>query len=80
MRPKLVVFRSNKYLYGQVNAAGKTVAAVAKQTDPAVAGRQLAQLAKKAKVTAVTFDRNGYKYHGNVKKFADGAREGGLEF
>jgi large subunit ribosomal protein L18 len=26
------------------------------------------------------FDRNGYLYHGRVKAFADGAREGGLKF
>jgi large subunit ribosomal protein L18 len=40
-------------------------------------------LAKKAiekNVSTVVFDRNGYLYHGRVKAFADGAREGGLKF
>jgi large subunit ribosomal protein L18 len=31
-------------------------------------------------VSAVVFDRNGFRYHGRVKAVADGAREGGLQF
>ena len=44
------------------------------------AGKMLAERAKEAGVSAVVFDRGGYQYHGRVKAFADGAREGGLEF
>ena len=44
------------------------------------AGKLLAQKAKEAGVEQVIFDRGGYKYHGRVKAFAEGAREGGLEF
>jgi large subunit ribosomal protein L18 len=44
------------------------------------AGRALAEKAKSQGIEAVVFDRGGYKYHGRVKAFADGAREGGLEF
>ncbi|USN57662.1 MAG: hypothetical protein H6766_05685 [Candidatus Peribacteria bacterium] len=42
------------------------------------AGQTLADLIKKAKVEKVIFDRNGYLYHGRIKAFADGIREGGI--
>ena len=44
------------------------------------AGKLLAERAKAQGIEAVVFDRGGYKYHGRVKAFADGAREGGLKF
>ncbi|MBT8396466.1 MAG: 50S ribosomal protein L18 [Gemmatimonadetes bacterium] len=44
------------------------------------AGKLLADKAKAAGVESVVFDRAGYKYHGRVKAFAEGARKGGLEF
>jgi large subunit ribosomal protein L18 len=44
------------------------------------AGKLLAEKAKAQGIEAVVFDRGGYKYHGRVKAFADGAREGGLRF
>lgn len=44
------------------------------------AGRLLAQRAREAGFRRVIFDRAGYRFHGRVKAFADGAREGGLEF
>jgi len=44
------------------------------------AGKLLAERAKAQGIEAVVFDRGGYKYHGRVKAFADGAREGGLQF
>jgi len=44
------------------------------------AGRLLAERARAAGITRVVFDRSGYLYHGRVAAFADGAREGGLEF
>jgi large subunit ribosomal protein L18 len=44
------------------------------------AGKALAEKAKSQGIDVVVFDRGGYKYHGRVKAFADGAREGGLEF
>ncbi len=45
-----------------------------------VLGKMLAEKAIGAGIKKVVFDRNGYKYHGKVKAFADAAREGGLEF
>ena len=44
------------------------------------AGKLLAEKAKAAGITRVVFDRGGYLYHGRVAAFAQGAREGGLEF
>lgn len=44
------------------------------------AGKLLAGKAKAAGITRVVFDRGGYQYHGRVAAFAEGAREGGLEF
>jgi large subunit ribosomal protein L18 len=44
------------------------------------AGKKLAERAREQGIEAVVFDRGGYKYHGRVKAFAEGAREGGLKF
>jgi large subunit ribosomal protein L18 len=44
------------------------------------AGKRLAQKAVADGIESVVFDRGGYRYHGRVKAFADGAREGGLKF
>jgi large subunit ribosomal protein L18 len=44
------------------------------------AGKLLAERATAAGFASVIFDRGGYRYHGRVAAFADGAREGGLEF
>jgi large subunit ribosomal protein L18 len=45
-----------------------------------VAGKRLAELAREKGIDTVVFDRGGYQYHGRVKAFAEGAREGGLRF
>ena len=44
------------------------------------AGKLLAERALEHGVTKVVFDRGGYRYHGRVKAFAEGARDGGLVF
>lgn len=44
------------------------------------AGKLLAEQARERGVTAVVFDRGGFRYHGRVKAFAEGARAGGLVF
>jgi large subunit ribosomal protein L18 len=43
-------------------------------------GKRVAEKAKAAGITAVAFDRSGFRYHGRVKALADAAREGGLQF
>ena len=86
-RPRLVVFRSNKYLYAQIidDDAKRTIAAASnmngKQGDGAESvGVALAAAAKAKQVSRVVFDRAGYLYHGRVEALADGARDGGLKF
>lgn len=84
-RPRLSVFRSNRGLFAQIidDTKGKTLVSIsAKKADGEVslAGELLAKAALKAKIKKVVFDKSGYRYHGRVKAFADGARKGGLEF
>ena len=90
-RPRLAVYRSNRHIYAQVidDFAGKTLAAAStlvtdgkgEPTAQAKAvGQKVAEAAKAAGITQVTFDRGGFMYHGRVQAVADGAREGGLEF
>jgi large subunit ribosomal protein L18 len=89
-RPRISVFRSNRGIQAQLvdDLAGHTLAAVSwtesdlrslKPMEQAgKAGELLAERAKAAGVDAAVFDRGGYRYHGRVKAFADGVREGGL--
>ena len=89
-RPRISIFRSNRGIHAQLvdDVAGRTLAAVAwtesdlrslKPMEQAGrAGELLAERAKAAGVDAAVFDRGGYRYHGRVKAFADGVREGGL--
>lgn len=95
LRPRLTVYKSNKYLSAQVidDERGITLASV---SDKALGklgelgkdgvgkakelGKMLAEKAVKAKVKKVVFDKSGYAFHGKIKAVADGAREGGLDF
>ena len=96
-RPRLVVFRSLKYIYGQLvdddhkkiilsaSNVGKKLPnnikdAISKVDASREVGKSLGSLAVNSKIKEVIFDRNGYLYHGRIKAFADGAREGGLKF
>ena len=92
-KPRLSVFRSNKYIYGQLvdDKTGTTLADVQaqakklhekkKKIEAAFAvGQELARIAKEKKINEIVFDRGSYRYHGRVKSFADGVRDGGLKF
>ena len=93
-RPRLVVSRSSRHILGQLvdDVAGHTLASASsmdetirggegdKTARARQAGRLLAERASEAGFSSVIFDRGGYRYHGRVAAFADGAREGGLEF
>ncbi len=83
-RPRLAVFRSNARLSVQLiddDAATTIASSWTKGKNIAAAkelGTKLVELAKAKKITAVVFDRSGYRYHGAVKALADAVREGGI--
>ena len=94
--PRLSVHRSSQHIYAQVfSADGDTVIAAASTVQKSVAdglkgtknksaaaavGKAVAELAIKAGIEKVAFDRSGYRYHGRVQALADAAREAGLKF
>jgi large subunit ribosomal protein L18 len=92
-RPRLVVFKSNRYIYAQVvdDDSGRTLAAasslekalraksLSRQTAIEV-GKLVVQRAKGAGVEQVVFDRGGYPYHGRVQALAEAVREAGVRF
>jgi len=93
-RPRMSVFRSNKEISAQLidDTTGNTILAASSTEKPVatekatkieksvLVGKLIAEKAAKAGITSVSFDRNGYLYHGRVKAIAEGAREGGLNF
>lgn len=94
-RPRLTVFRSNKYTYLQVidDQAGETLAAAndisvkkagvkldGKKLENAVTvAQELYKQLKTKKISAIRFDRGSYRYHGRLKAVADALREAGIE-
>lgn len=91
VRPRLSVYRSNKYIYAQLidDIEGHTlVAASSLEEDIAgdepmdesrAVGEALAERALEEGIKKAVFDRSGYRYHGRVRALAEGAREGGLQ-
>lgn len=89
--PRLTVHVSNRHVLAQIvdDEHGKTlvyISSVGKKNDGTLTekaqwvGSQLADKAKKAKLSKVVFDRGSKKYHGRIKALADAARAGGMEF
>jgi len=92
-KPRLTVYKSNKYTYVQAidDVAGKTLAAASnlekdqrgiknKASELGKLGALIGERLKAKSIQAVVFDRNGYRYHGKVKAVADGARKAGIKF
>lgn len=80
-RPRVSVFRSNKFVYAQlINDDKGTTLAQAQAADAKEVGIDLAKKAKALKIDKVVFDRGGYLYIGKIKALADALREGGLKF
>ena len=89
-RPRMTVFKSNRYTYVQVidDDAARTVVAISnRETAVSVSNRvselgRLGELAgerlRARGIDRVVFDRNGYPYHGKIKAIADGARKSGI--
>lgn len=94
-KPRLSVFRSNRHLYAQLIDDRTGVTLVAASTmeptmrgkdsgTPIDAAKQVGQLVAERAIekglSAVVFDRGGFRFHGKVKALADAAREKGLKF
>lgn len=89
VRPRLAVFRSNRFVSAQLidDTVGKTIAAShgreftgSQSVQAAAVGAAVAKKAVAKGITTIVFDRGGYRYAGQVKAVADAAREGGLTF
>ena len=90
--PRLSVFRSNSHIFAQIIDDEKGTTLVSSSSlsmklknggnaeSATLVGKDIAEKAKKAKITKVVFDRGGYLYHGRIEALADAAREAGLEF
>ncbi len=89
-RPRLAVFRSNRFIYAQLidDSKGVTVAAANSRTATgktpreraASVGKSIADAAKAKGITKAVFDRGGFQYQGVIAALADSAREAGLAF
>ncbi len=93
-KPRMSVYRSNKNIFVQLvdDVSQKTLVAasslekdiaekkdITKIEQAELVGKLIAEKAVKAGIKDVVFDRNGYLYHGRVRKIADAARENGLK-
>ena len=88
-RPRLAIFKSNRFVSVQVidDAKGVTLAQAhgrefkgAQSAQALAIGKEIAKRAKEKGISTVVFDRGGYAYTAQVKALADAAREGGLTF
>ncbi|MDO7253506.1 50S ribosomal protein L18 [Helicobacter cappadocius] len=87
-RPRVSIFRSNKYLYAQAidDAAHKTLACADgkkmslgnNKEDAKVVAKVFADNLKQLGIKEVVYDRNGYLYHGVIAAFAESLRENGI--
>jgi large subunit ribosomal protein L18 len=95
-KPRVIVNRSNRYLYiqviddtsGTVLASASTLEKDFKEKNKATKnkkaseslGKLAAQRIKKKKIKTIVFDRGAYPYHGRIKILADAMRKEGLKF
>jgi large subunit ribosomal protein L18 len=95
-RPRVYVFKSNRYVYTQVidDENGRILASAStldkefkvknknyKNIEACqVLGGVLAKKLKQKKIESVVFDRGIYPYHGRIRAIAEAMRKGGLVF
>ena len=84
-KPRLSVFRSLKYIYAQLinDEKDETIASASnarKKISASQVGEEIAKKTQELKIKEVVFDKGGFKYHGQVKELAEGARKAGLKF
>ena len=88
-RPRLSIYKSNRYLHAQIidDTAGKTLVAgstkdikgsMKKMNAAQTLGMTLAKKARDAGIRAVVFDRGGFRYTGRVAALVEAVRQGGL--
>src|SRR3989344_1936475 len=91
-RPRLSVFRSNRYIYAQLidDVKGLTMASASslktskskdknKSSAAREVGTALGEAAVKAGIKQAVFHKGPYQYHGRVAEVAEGARAAGLK-
>ncbi len=88
-KPRVTIFKSNKYFYAQAidDIAGKTLAAVDSRAMKLSVSREnvgkvaaaFAETLKSKNIETVVYDKNGYLYHGVVAAFADALRDNGIK-
>lgn len=89
-KPRVTIFKSNKYFYAQAidDVAGVTLEASDgkklglknNKQDVQEIAKDFASKLKSKNIEQIIFDRNGYLYHGVVQSFADALRENGIKF
>jgi len=90
-KPRVSVFRSNKFISAQaindekgitiLSKSSKIIKSKQKPIEKAFeTGKVMGEGLKSLKITEIVFDRNNYRYHGQVKSFADGIRQAGIKF
>jgi large subunit ribosomal protein L18 len=89
-KPRLTVFKSNKHFYAQAiddanahtlaSADGRKLGLGVNREDVKKVAQELAKNLASKNIDEVTFDRNGYLYHGVIASFAEALREAGIKF
>lgn len=95
-RPRLSVFRSNRHIYAQVIDDQNSITLFSLSTldlsvrelvkngqnceAARIVGMKIAEALVKNNLIQVVLDRRFKPYHGRIEAFAQGARDGGLQF